>query len=567
MAEGVPWTFGVKFQFFLIYPKTDGFNRARTLITEDLQRPYHVPCSDTNCNAAWHKFELSLIPSNGLFMARQKDKSWEVDNDFSVKLEDSERHYLPDGYAFASVVIKSRKLSFDDVDIPAAAHSSTYHSKIDHIPWRQEIQIVLERLDDTFNGPNNDHNTRLVLNHACGLHVHIGRDTLGFPLQSICNLTSAYTAFERVIDSAMDANRIGSLATKPELRYKQRPENPTDFANAPGQGVDKIDEYVHGSIRPLSALHITNALHLRTNPCKLRDQSFWKYPAREADWDENLDRAMRRFDVPSWVYLIQRTTEEDNMADAFESAQDDIPALNVSHIYDHMVRRTVEFRQHGGSLDAVEISAWVDFVVSLTKWCHETNPREVVQAIHQYCFDPTFTFVDLARSLGVAESTAAHYENYFANDNWTVYHRAAVFERAYHPAPIAAFMKNIALNRFDALSLYNVMGRIGKKMAHHSYGHLPEELIKFVLGTEFAASNAGKLMTLGSRFTQAGATLIEDFDAVMDGMAGVSVTDAAAGAVTDTAADTATDGKVEDAEMIIDGMADVSLEDDMDVIE
>lgn len=73
----------------------------------------------------------------------------------------------------------------------------------------KEIQQVLHILDRCFD---------VFVNSSCGLHVHVGMGRAGFPVNTVKNLCSLVTGFERQFNSLHPLDRIYNLYTKPPGR-------------------------------------------------------------------------------------------------------------------------------------------------------------------------------------------------------------------------------------------------------------------------------------------------------------------------------------------------------------
>ena len=74
--------------------------------------------------------------------------------------------------------------------------------------WKRDLRAVTKALDMQLNQRGSD--TRLVVNHWCGLHVHIGRGTEDFPFDDAQRLLLLVTAFEFQIESLHSSVRLGN---------------------------------------------------------------------------------------------------------------------------------------------------------------------------------------------------------------------------------------------------------------------------------------------------------------------------------------------------------------------
>ncbi len=62
--------------------------------------------------------------------------------------------------------------------------------------------------------------------------------------------------------------------------------------------------------------------------------------------------------------------------------------------------QTVEFRQHKGTMDPVEILAWVDFTTGIVSYCHNIPPDQLMALILTFGVDESFSILDLLRVIG-----------------------------------------------------------------------------------------------------------------------------------------------------------------------
>lgn len=162
------------------------------------------------------------------------------------------------------------------------------------------------------------------VNASCGLHVHIGNQRAGFPLQTLKNLCLLTAVFEHQLDSFHPEDRLDSLHAKRPSKVFQG-QNPWDTVR-----------------------EIQN--------CASEGQLVFLY-ANDKGLDRNLAYNLCSMAEPS--------------------------------------RKTIEFRQHAGTLDAVEIMNWIQVAGGLVNAMHEVNGFELAQIITDCAFRPGYTAIDL----------------------------------------------------------------------------------------------------------------------------------------------------------------------------
>ena len=76
-------------------------------------------------------------------------------------------------------------------------------------------------------------------------------------------------------------------------------------------------------------------------------------------------------------------------------------AYNLTNLVEiSETKRTIEFRQHQGSMDADQIVAWADFVTGLVSYCHEVSPERFLKLILRFGTDKDFSVLHLMEIIG-----------------------------------------------------------------------------------------------------------------------------------------------------------------------
>ncbi|RYP00621.1 hypothetical protein DL766_005448 [Monosporascus sp. MC13-8B] len=192
-------------------------------------------------------------------------------------------------------------------------------------------------------------------NHTCGLHVHVGRGTQGFPLKALQKLTSLlFLGAEEVIDQLHPPHRI----------------NETYFE----------------SIRSSSRLVLMTPV-FEASLSEIEPDGWLEHCC--LDFFPNLDDR-----VKLWVTLLWKARTVDEFC--FLTSDDMTYNLAYSFInfettpmHGFEPRKTIEFRQADGDLtDRPFVLGWVDVVSRLTAWAvdveehdFETVVKEVVGSV------------------------------------------------------------------------------------------------------------------------------------------------------------------------------------------
>jgi hypothetical protein len=157
----------------------------------------------------------------------------------------------------------------------------------------------------------------VYVNDSCGLHVHVGNEYKGFPLSTYKKLGILLYAYERSINCFHPPHRV--------------------FENA--------------HCRPLNQELADNG-RCTADPPGLTDLATIALRLQQASgWQEFLERFN-----PNAEYL----------------------AYNFCH---YSTKRTVEFRQHCGTLDTGRIGIWVDFCCALVRFAHAMAPSEAIGVV------------------------------------------------------------------------------------------------------------------------------------------------------------------------------------------
>lgn len=307
-------TFGVEIECIVSFdPKIykDGLSQADGILWEKEKQPATKYSRDSGLRTLLRHHITKVLSKEGFpayaVTSTGGDQKWTVTNDTSIITND---HPGEKGFLECDVEIKSPAMRLR----PKA------------LRW---VDDVLCLLTSQFN---------MYVNASCGLHVHIGNQRAGFPLQTLKTLSMLTAMFEHQLNSFHPSDRLSSLHAKgPSKAFKG--QNPWDTVQA-----------------------IQN--------CATRKQLLLLYAN-----EEGLDR--------NFAY--------------------NIPSMAAG------LRKTIEFRQHEGTLDTMKIINWVQVAGGLVNAMHEISGFELARLISDNAFVPRYTAIDLLYRLKM-ENLVPYYE-------------------------------------------------------------------------------------------------------------------------------------------------------------
>ncbi|KAK4963411.1 hypothetical protein LTR10_001040 [Elasticomyces elasticus] len=265
-----------------------------------------------------------------------------------IRLSPAETAAVPQNYAVESVELASRRFDFYRDD------------------WRGEIKRVIDavaRLDNV--------GARFFTNSSTGLHVHVGNGDRDLPLRTAKNLMQLATAFERVIDTIHSTNRIAY----PKIF---RPEAST------------IGDFFH---TPLSWFHLNNG----------KTQSGMLY-----DWLGSIELARSIEALNKICSVSEPVRREKGILERIYWGHNSSYNLDSLHLSD---LGKIEFRQHAGTLDFLEILHWVMLTTSMIRYCSGA-PVSAFLALCAHGIDGHFDLRDLLSAIECPADTVS----YFARD-------------------------------------------------------------------------------------------------------------------------------------------------------
>jgi hypothetical protein len=211
-------------------------------------------------------------------------------------------------------------------------------------------------------------NFRTNINQSCGLHVHIGNSNKGFAFQTVKNLMAFLWCFEPQLSSLHPASRDNGAYTRGlrKSSYLAR----TYF-------------WAHKREIPL--------MRALTDICKM----------------SHINDLYRQLHVT----VIDQDSLETQRMMAYN-------LHNLARPYESPIKRTVEFRQHEGTLDSARVIAWIATVAGLVDFATAADIGRLedlltAQAELQDSGGLSYSVTELFRAIGLTES-ATYYEQHLA---------------------------------------------------------------------------------------------------------------------------------------------------------
>lgn len=182
-------------------------------------------------------------------------------------------------------------------------------------------------------------NFRLYVNETCGLHVHVGNGNRGFDLRTLKNFGSLIAVFERQLNSLHPPDRLDTKYAKPVGMLFDPEASPMDKLVT----INELDT--------LKELIIF--FHCMDDEC------------------EDYDKYM-----------------------AFNF-------LNLQETLDEPFR-TIEFRQHQGTLDPKMITNWIMVACNLVRLSH-TDGATLGDLVRKHIYNTEYTIMDLFHDLDLSD--------------------------------------------------------------------------------------------------------------------------------------------------------------------
>lgn len=413
-------TLGVELEFMILESYNKGQRPTREnndatlysfdLVSEAFSKPVQLTCS--SCGDA-HDFDppLNLESKERIGSA---PACWSLVSDKSIELKHRQKAKLRlnDCDVFG-VEVTSRVLSANPARQVAESSADSNHTHT--ISYQDEITGILntlsKALDTRLSGRQG---RRLVTNDSCSLHVHVGNGSNGFPVQTIKDLLSICTAFERVIDGMHAASRIGGsvLALTP-LDESSESEASNDMV---------ADGSMFGGIynKALTEHLMSNAYVTRRNDSNTPQLKATRthYPSNQLGGGGTLKEAASSFHTMAFFEVIQQAPDIESLQEMLLlSSKTNVnimhlvvkPGQMVSEERPYQRFNTIEFRQHAAIAEPREALAWIDFVQTLVKYAHGLSEEDAKAICEHVASNPHFGLADMFDMISVEQNTRGFY--------------------------------------------------------------------------------------------------------------------------------------------------------------
>lgn len=513
-------TLGCEFEFVLMYHRPSetepqhGPKHGVNLIRDALCQPQNVKCADSNCNEQF-EFTLSVISSDG----DQYDK-WQVGIDQSVIANYSELRSLYSkeklkNLVFEPVEVKSRILRYDEAGERADGEHEHW------ITFQDEITLVLSLLNKNFGFGHEDNagsKYHVLATAQSGLHVHIANGkSLSVPFRTAKKVYSIFVACERQLD--------GLVGTRDIMGIKLATQAP----KRPISGATDLYEHSLNSAynKPVSAYLIAGT-HMRRqwehgSPDKPLTQSLrgdkaildQLYPQTRSKTMKDFDDVKFGMNIDSWLTLVNGAEDSVDLC-GLNCIMDRQCTLNMRHLpsalplptmmkkplaQDPVLEKllTIEFRQHAGTLVALEALSFIDVVVKLVLFCDKTKDEEFQMLIKPggKLREPHFHSLDLLKFFGCTAETYKFYESQILWNNSPLTKQLnleeEILSKYRDQIPVADYALSEIEKRRKSMSPAEVQKLITQKLLTGGYGQYSHEDLDVLLPNGTSAEQREKL--------------------------------------------------------------------------
>ncbi|GAB1737283.1 hypothetical protein NU219Hw_g1211t1 [Hortaea werneckii] len=520
-------TLGIELEFVLAHVTTfPQVHRESSLgallgvraVRHMLQQPVTVRCA--TCNKR-HKTKLTVILDE---YSDEDYTGWIVTEDHSIRtkeetirLKDKQGHVR-----FYKIEVVSRVLSAEMNRDTRQSRNQPEHTH--SITFGEEISAVLGIINGMSGSTIENIPGRFYpfVDSSCGLHVHVGNQQDGFPLQTVKNVLTVFALCERQIDMLHSAQRIGGsdLPTQPvqdRFLYDRPAFGCAAFGlwddsvfNIPlsawhhigvhhrlhclQAGHEKVDPlaayglYLEGEIGKRKTYSLKDVVRVDQDVDLLDQVSTDRYPENMFAESTDLEEAAYQYSAGANGVVIQNAPTvlalHSLMATGHEST---INLANISVFpwegESPDKKMTIEFRQHDGTLDVQQVLSWVDFVISAIKYSHDKQHHE--QMANSSFSDPEYDAIDLLAELGCNEQTVQHYtfklhgddagELYADSTKIAAHHEISELSTTEEGRIIAPVLKHSIEQQAMVIHPIQVSRRIQEKLLVGGYGQFSDD--------------------------------------------------------------------------------------------
>jgi hypothetical protein len=346
-----PKTFGIELECIAVYPrglfdKGDDYSDVITALS--------LGCIPKDIRSTGHE---SLDDDESISGHEGDYGVWSFKDEGGLELSVTEQKALAttyndwgidDNYEILPLEVASRILEFSDPT------------------WQTEIATVISVFDDLRKA-----GVTFVTNSTTGFHIHIGfgagNGTPLIPLRTVKGVMEICTGFEDRLDALYSTNRINENSAvagqhfNAPLAWHFQHNKLTDFGPNVFHWLTTIEEA--SSFQQLGALFRNEVLNDRKD-----------------------------------VYMTNAHFSTLNVDNLFESEESGCPPTG-----------TIEFRQHGGTLNLEALVSHVLLKQALVSFCHSSTDKEFLQLFTQIS-NPTFRLSDLISAIGGCQELIEYHQ-------------------------------------------------------------------------------------------------------------------------------------------------------------
>lgn len=428
---------------------------------------------------------------------------------------------------FEDIELVSRVLSFDQPTPCPRGQVYPCTKEPFEWQWREEIIAILEALQKGFSKPG----YRIMVNGSTGLHVHLGHGPQGFRLDTVEGIVGGFVALERCLDSIMPVNRIlGHMDSKllygvysddlstEALTHDFSHQNLQAMSDAMCRHVNTLIDAQFEESAP-AGWGLDSAVQEQTSASQDMDsKSIWgtdsgwekvitpdwldatqgtaakgswldaPQKAFVDEWDgtiptcpvdpakasQNIKNLLLSYNIPAWLQLIKDMETLQEIKALGDLHRSSVNLENLHEPDPNVTKNTIEIRVHAGSLDAVQITSWIDLLGSLAHHIESTPSDEWFQYLNTIWAQPKYTLVDLCHRINATEDTVHHYTNVLLTPDYAERRCARYTSGAHNPPDSLNTLTHcIEANRLVLSSTHAVLDCMTQKLASGLYGQFP----------------------------------------------------------------------------------------------
>ncbi|CZT20172.1 uncharacterized protein RCC_06029 [Ramularia collo-cygni] len=475
---------------------------AQNRVYQALRPPIRVVCVECKATFDYH------LP---LYNPKDPNESdyikWDVSLDPSLDLSSEEKRKIDArwlDFHVAPIEIKSRVMLLTENFAVATSKSNPSHTH--KITYREEIEAVYSRLLKSFNDPRSEHarDCRLVINKTASTHVHIGSSYNGFPLETVKNVMSVLVAHELQVDAVHSVDRITGCdrlrqdGTWQHLSSTSGCRSQTSIPAAYNQPWSA--HFSDSAFKHYKGESEAQRLQRRTQSSKPSAV----YPASKFHRRPKVQLAAQKCDIGSWLTLIECASSVQDLR-RFQFGVAHSSTINLTNLKEHRLlaashysrwdgKMTIEFRQHGATLQSAEILNWIGVLVGLFKYANSTNHAAVKAACLKNWDNPAFTMLDLLKLFGyrAQDDIFRHYANVLGElpnrrpYSETIEMQALRAVDRFGPNDcFAPVMKHLIKSRAELTNIEKVRQLINRKFLQGGYGQFSKSYLDERIALEF----------------------------------------------------------------------------------